>query len=116
MDHSYYTSKIYSPADAAGRDLWVDMLDMDQGRGKVHGVLSSTHRQAAVRALHCILGRGSPGGRRGLDYPVVLLYFYTNVFTLLLLLCLCFSYKITLFYLIVTSYVEFLLVFLFFRE
>ncbi|XP_046883116.1 plexin domain-containing protein 2, partial [Hypomesus transpacificus] len=47
MDHSYYTSKIYSPADAAGRDLWVDMLDMDQGRGKVHGVLSSTHRQAA---------------------------------------------------------------------
>ena len=58
MDHSYYTSKMYT--DAAGRELWVDVVDMDQGRGKVHGVLSSTHRQAAVWAPHCILGRGSP--------------------------------------------------------
>ncbi|KAI5627921.1 plexin domain-containing protein 2, partial [Silurus asotus] len=44
MDHVYYTSKIYQPADTAGKDLWVNFKQMD--KGKVQGVLSNTHRQA----------------------------------------------------------------------
>ncbi|KAI4891479.1 hypothetical protein NFI96_023831 [Prochilodus magdalenae] len=44
MDHIYYISKIYTPTDAAGRDLWINIEQMD--KGKVHGVLSNTHRQA----------------------------------------------------------------------
>ncbi|KAK2860708.1 hypothetical protein Q7C36_004874 [Tachysurus vachellii] len=44
IDHSYYISKIYQPTDAASKDLWVDLKQMD--KGKVHGVLSNTHRQA----------------------------------------------------------------------
>ncbi|XP_036452163.1 plexin domain-containing protein 2 [Colossoma macropomum] len=44
MDHIYYVSKIYTLTDAAGRDLWINIEQMD--KGKVHGVLSNTHRQA----------------------------------------------------------------------
>ncbi|MCI4377652.1 hypothetical protein PGIGA_G00206010 [Pangasianodon gigas] len=44
VDHIYYISKIYQPTDAAGKDLWVNFKQMD--KGKVHGVLSNTHRQA----------------------------------------------------------------------
>ncbi|KAM6948381.1 plexin domain-containing protein 2 [Aplochiton taeniatus] len=46
MDHSYYTSKIYASGDPAGTDLWVNMEEMEGGRGKLHGILSNTHRQA----------------------------------------------------------------------
>ncbi|XP_035392376.1 plexin domain-containing protein 2 [Electrophorus electricus] len=44
MDHLYYVSKIHGPADAAGRGLWVNIEEMD--KGKDHGVLSNSHRQA----------------------------------------------------------------------
>ncbi|XP_047012613.2 plexin domain-containing protein 2 [Ictalurus punctatus] len=44
IDHIYYISKIYQPIDAAAKDLWVNLKQMD--KGKVHGVLSDTHRQA----------------------------------------------------------------------
>ncbi|KAM7400352.1 hypothetical protein PAMA_004847 [Pampus argenteus] len=46
IDHAYYTSKIYGPADAASKDLWVNIDEMDEDDWKVHGFLSSTHRQA----------------------------------------------------------------------
>ncbi|XP_016338413.1 plexin domain-containing protein 2 [Sinocyclocheilus anshuiensis] len=43
MDHIYYTSKFYGPTDSPDRDLWVNIEQMDMGR--VHGILSNTHRQ-----------------------------------------------------------------------
>ncbi|XP_060940887.1 plexin domain-containing protein 2 [Limanda limanda] len=44
-DHAYYTSKIYGPGDAAGKELWVDIDKMEEDEWKVHGFLSNTHRQ-----------------------------------------------------------------------
>ncbi|KAI3374793.1 hypothetical protein L3Q82_021347 [Scortum barcoo] len=46
IDHTYYISKIYSPGDAAGKDLWVNVDEMEEDEWKVFGSLSSTHRQA----------------------------------------------------------------------
>uniref|UniRef100_I3JQP8 Plexin domain containing 2a n=1 Tax=Oreochromis niloticus TaxID=8128 RepID=I3JQP8_ORENI len=46
MDHVYYTSKIYAPGDAAGKELWVNISKMEADQQKVRGFLSSTHRQA----------------------------------------------------------------------
>ncbi|XP_013873779.1 plexin domain-containing protein 2 isoform X2 [Austrofundulus limnaeus] len=42
VDHVYYTSKIYSLGDAAGKNLWVD--ETEGGRWTVLGFLSNTHR------------------------------------------------------------------------
>lgn len=47
-DHDYYTSKTYGPADPMSKDLWVDIDQMDKDKVKIHGILSNTHRQAAV--------------------------------------------------------------------
>ncbi|XP_034469656.1 plexin domain-containing protein 2-like [Hippoglossus hippoglossus] len=44
-DHAYYTSKIYGPGDAAGKELWVNIDEMEEDEWKVHGFLSNTHRQ-----------------------------------------------------------------------
>ncbi|XP_019955255.2 plexin domain-containing protein 2 [Paralichthys olivaceus] len=44
-DHAYYTSKIYGPGDAAGKELWVNIDEMEEDEWKVHGSLSNTHRQ-----------------------------------------------------------------------
>lgn len=49
MDNVYYTSKIYAPGDAAGKELWVNISKMEADQQKVHGFLPSTHRQAEVR-------------------------------------------------------------------
>lgn len=49
MDHDYYMSKTYTPADPMSRDLWVNIDHMDKEKVKIHGILSNTHRQAAVR-------------------------------------------------------------------
>ncbi|XP_056247662.1 plexin domain-containing protein 2-like isoform X2 [Seriola aureovittata] len=46
IDHAYYTSKIYSPGDAASKELWVNIDEMEEDDWKVRGFLSSTHRQA----------------------------------------------------------------------
>uniref|UniRef100_UPI0037E8FD16 plexin domain-containing protein 2-like n=1 Tax=Semicossyphus pulcher TaxID=241346 RepID=UPI0037E8FD16 len=46
IDHAYYTSKIYGPGDAAGKELWVNIEEMKEDEWKVSGFLSSTHRQA----------------------------------------------------------------------
>lgn len=46
MDHIYYMSKMYGPSDAASAELWVNIEQMD--KAKIHGILSNTHRQAAV--------------------------------------------------------------------
>lgn len=45
-DHAYYTSRIYGPGDARGKDLWVNVRG---GQWKVLGFLSNSHRQAEVR-------------------------------------------------------------------
>ncbi|XP_024129951.1 plexin domain-containing protein 2 isoform X1 [Oryzias melastigma] len=42
-DHAYYTSRIYGPGDARGKDLWVNVRG---GQWKVLGFLSNSHRQA----------------------------------------------------------------------
>ncbi|XP_076601247.1 plexin domain-containing protein 2 [Chaetodon auriga] len=46
IDHAYYTSKIYSPGDTAGKELWVNVDEMEEDEWKVCGFLSSAHRQA----------------------------------------------------------------------
>ncbi|XP_076003151.1 plexin domain-containing protein 2 [Genypterus blacodes] len=46
IDHAYYTSKIFSPGDAGGKELWVNMEEMEEDDWKTHGFLSSAHRQA----------------------------------------------------------------------
>ncbi|XP_051259562.1 plexin domain-containing protein 2 isoform X2 [Dicentrarchus labrax] len=46
IDHAYYTSKIYGPGDAASKELWVNVDEMEEDEWKVSGFLSSTHRQA----------------------------------------------------------------------
>ncbi len=48
IDHAYYTSKIYGPGDAASKELWVNVDEMEEDEWKVFGFLSSTHRQAEV--------------------------------------------------------------------
>ena len=50
-DHNYYISRIYGPSDSASRDLWVNIDQMEKDKVKIHGILSNTHRQAAVSAL-----------------------------------------------------------------
>ncbi|XP_041847756.1 plexin domain-containing protein 2-like isoform X2 [Melanotaenia boesemani] len=46
IDHVYYTSKIHGPGVAAGKELWVDIDEMEGEQWRVLGFLSSTHRQA----------------------------------------------------------------------
>uniref|UniRef100_A0A671TUN7 Plexin domain containing 2a n=1 Tax=Sparus aurata TaxID=8175 RepID=A0A671TUN7_SPAAU len=46
IDHAYYTSKIYGPGDAMGKELWVNIDETEEDEWKVFGVLSGTHRQA----------------------------------------------------------------------
>ncbi|KAL7385807.1 hypothetical protein ABVT39_000500 [Epinephelus coioides] len=46
IDHAYYTSKIHGSGDAAGKELWVNVDEMEEDEWKVSGFLSSTHRQA----------------------------------------------------------------------
>ncbi|XP_071058685.1 uncharacterized protein [Pseudochaenichthys georgianus] len=48
-DHNYYTSKTYTPSDPMSKDLWVDVDQMQKDKVKIHGILSNTHRQAAIR-------------------------------------------------------------------
>lgn len=47
-DHNYYTSKTYGPSDPMSKGLWVNIDQMDKDKVKIHGILSNTHRQAAV--------------------------------------------------------------------
>lgn len=47
-DHDYYSSKTYGPLDQMSKDLWVNIDHMDKDKVKIHGILSNTHRQAAV--------------------------------------------------------------------
>ncbi|XP_042353944.1 plexin domain-containing protein 2 [Plectropomus leopardus] len=46
IDHAYYTSKIHGSGDAASKELWVNIEEMEEDECKVCGFLSSTHRQA----------------------------------------------------------------------
>ncbi|XP_029309226.1 plexin domain-containing protein 2 [Cottoperca gobio] len=47
IDHAYYTSKVYGSGDAASKELWVNVDEMEEEEEwKVCGFLSSTHRQA----------------------------------------------------------------------
>uniref|UniRef100_A0A3P9DEL7 Plexin domain containing 2a n=1 Tax=Maylandia zebra TaxID=106582 RepID=A0A3P9DEL7_9CICH len=46
MNNVYYTSKIYAPGDAAGKELWVNISKMEADQQKVRGFLPRTHRQA----------------------------------------------------------------------
>lgn len=48
-DHNYYTSKTYGPSDPMSKELWVNIDQMNKEKVKIHGILSNTHRQAAVR-------------------------------------------------------------------
>lgn len=45
MDHVYYTSKIYSPSDAARAELWVNISESPESR-RSHGFLPNLQRQA----------------------------------------------------------------------
>lgn len=47
-DHVYYTSKIYGPGEAAIKELWANIDEMDEDDWKAFGFLSNTHRQTEV--------------------------------------------------------------------
>ncbi|XP_037549868.1 plexin domain-containing protein 2 [Nematolebias whitei] len=47
-DHNYYTSRTYGPSDPMSKDLWVNIEQMEKDKVKIHGILSNTHRQAAL--------------------------------------------------------------------
>lgn len=55
--HRYYTWRSFGPADKHTEDLWVDLNDPQLSQVRMHGILSNTHRQAAVRPSDA--GRGS---------------------------------------------------------
>ncbi|KAM4692102.1 plexin domain-containing protein 1 [Rhinophrynus dorsalis] len=44
--YSYYTSRVFGPAELRGRELWVDLKEKGS-KARVHTILSSTHRQAS---------------------------------------------------------------------
>ncbi|XP_063260909.1 LOW QUALITY PROTEIN: plexin domain-containing protein 1 [Prinia subflava] len=46
-NHSYYVSRVFGPAEARRRGLWVDLAAAGGSRAKIHGILSNTHRQAS---------------------------------------------------------------------
>ncbi|XP_034411813.1 plexin domain-containing protein 2-like [Cyclopterus lumpus] len=46
IDHAYYTSKLYGSEDAASKELWVNIDQIQDDEWKVCGFLSSTYRQA----------------------------------------------------------------------
>ncbi|XP_068427435.1 plexin domain-containing protein 2 [Clinocottus analis] len=46
IDHVYYTSKLYGSGDAASKELWVNIDEIEEDEWKVCGFLSSTYRQA----------------------------------------------------------------------
>ncbi|XP_068593970.1 plexin domain-containing protein 2, partial [Cebidichthys violaceus] len=46
MDHAYYTSKIYGSGDAASKELWVNIDEIEEDEWKACGFLSNTYRQA----------------------------------------------------------------------
>lgn len=46
VDHAYYMSKIYSPGDAARKELWVNITELQREKARLHGFLSNIHRQA----------------------------------------------------------------------
>lgn len=48
VDHAYYMSKIYSPGDAARKELWVNITELQREKARLHGFLSNIHRQAEV--------------------------------------------------------------------
>ena len=45
---SYYTQRSFGPGDQRANELWVDMDDLQHGQVRMHGILSNTHKQAAV--------------------------------------------------------------------
>uniref|UniRef100_A0A672HKR4 Si:ch211-106h4.6 n=1 Tax=Salarias fasciatus TaxID=181472 RepID=A0A672HKR4_SALFA len=45
IDHVYYTSKIYGSGDGGGKELWVNIDEVEDDQ-KVRGFLSDSHRQA----------------------------------------------------------------------
>jgi hypothetical protein len=45
----YYRWRSYGPGDRRMEELWVDLNAVQQSKVRVHGILSNTHRQAAVR-------------------------------------------------------------------
>lgn len=51
IDHTYYTSKIYSPGDANSKELWVKRDDV----WKVCTFLSSSYRQTEVGICHPLI-------------------------------------------------------------
>ncbi|RXM29699.1 MAM and LDL-receptor class A domain-containing protein 1 [Acipenser ruthenus] len=48
-DHNYYISKTFGPSDSTSKELWVNIDQMDKDKVKIHGILSNTHRQAALK-------------------------------------------------------------------
>ena len=45
---NYYTQRSFGPDDRRAGAFWVDMDDLQHGQVRMHGLLSNTHKQAAV--------------------------------------------------------------------
>lgn len=48
----YYSWRSFGPSDRQSQELWVDLNSVLEGQVRVHGILSNTHRQAAVRNVY----------------------------------------------------------------
>lgn len=48
----YYRWQSFGPTDRRTQDLWVDLNALHKSQVQIHGILSNTHRQAAVRSTH----------------------------------------------------------------
>ncbi|TSK14612.1 Plexin domain-containing protein 1 [Bagarius yarrelli] len=44
----YYSWRSFGPEDRQTQELWVDLNSVQEGQLRVHGILSNTHRQAAI--------------------------------------------------------------------
>ena len=48
----YYRWQSFGPEDGETENLWVDLNALHKSQVRIHGILSNTHRQAAVRSAH----------------------------------------------------------------
>ncbi|KAM9296754.1 plexin domain-containing protein 1 [Gastrophryne carolinensis] len=49
--HNYYASRVYGPSESRSQTLWVDLLQENSKKARVHSILSNTHRQASRAIL-----------------------------------------------------------------
>lgn len=52
----YYKWQDFGPTDDRTEELWVDLSSLHRSQVQIHGILSSTHRKAAVSQARTFTG------------------------------------------------------------